>query len=147
MSVCFPTLARESFENIYLDLSKHPGKCKLAESGLGWRPSGGGDTILNERARPLRSGMASTSKTVNMHFEDGTGEKPNSQKQNSHSMSRTGRHSKSLTQKSQIQTLRARTRLRSSFRFLPMGFPEPMDSQRAALKTEAGKQVLVVMNW
>ncbi|QSS56710.1 FACT complex subunit pob3 [Histoplasma capsulatum var. duboisii H88] len=35
----------ESFENIYLDLSKHPGKCKLAESGLGWRPSGGGDTF------------------------------------------------------------------------------------------------------
>ncbi|KAL2383543.1 FACT complex subunit pob3 [Blastomyces gilchristii SLH14081] len=35
----------ESFENIYLDLSKQPGKCKLAESGLGWRPSGGGDTF------------------------------------------------------------------------------------------------------
>ncbi|KAJ5417479.1 uncharacterized protein N7487_001029 [Penicillium crustosum] len=35
----------ESFDNIYLDLSKQPGKCKLAESGLGWRPSGGGDTF------------------------------------------------------------------------------------------------------
>ncbi|EEA21443.1 FACT complex subunit [Talaromyces marneffei ATCC 18224] len=35
----------ESFENIYLDLSKQPGKCKLAESGMGWRPSGGGDTF------------------------------------------------------------------------------------------------------
>ncbi|KAJ5482499.1 hypothetical protein N7475_001311, partial [Penicillium sp. IBT 31633x] len=34
-----------SFDNIYLDLSKQPGKCKLAESGLGWRPSGGGDTF------------------------------------------------------------------------------------------------------
>ncbi|KLJ06355.1 FACT complex subunit pob3 [Blastomyces silverae] len=42
MSVCLP---QESFENIYLDLSKQPGKCKLAESGLGWRPSGGGDTF------------------------------------------------------------------------------------------------------
>jgi structure-specific recognition protein 1 len=30
---------------VYLDLSKQPGKCKLAESGLGWRPSGGGDTF------------------------------------------------------------------------------------------------------
>lgn len=30
---------------MYLDLSKQPGKCKLAESGLGWRPSGGGDTF------------------------------------------------------------------------------------------------------
>lgn len=38
-------LRRESFDNIYLDLSKQPGKCKLAESGLGWRPSGGGDTF------------------------------------------------------------------------------------------------------
>ncbi|KAJ5322516.1 Structure-specific recognition protein [Penicillium brevicompactum] len=35
----------ESFDNIYLDLSKQPGKCKLADSGLGWRPSGGGDTF------------------------------------------------------------------------------------------------------
>ncbi|KAF3028816.1 FACT complex subunit [Penicillium rubens] len=35
----------ESFDNIYLDISKQPGKCKLAESGLGWRPSGGGDTF------------------------------------------------------------------------------------------------------
>lgn len=35
---------RESFDNIYLDLSKQPGKCKLAESGMGWRPVGGGDT-------------------------------------------------------------------------------------------------------
>ncbi|BCR91039.1 FACT complex subunit POB3 [Aspergillus chevalieri] len=35
----------ESFDNVYLDLSKSPGKCKLAESGLGWRPSGGGDTF------------------------------------------------------------------------------------------------------
>ncbi|MCJ1230061.1 FACT complex subunit [Toensbergia leucococca] len=35
----------ESFEGIYLDLSKQPGKCRIAESGLGWKPSGGGDTF------------------------------------------------------------------------------------------------------
>lgn len=35
---------RESFDNIYLDLSKESGKCRFAESGLGWKPSGGGDT-------------------------------------------------------------------------------------------------------
>ncbi|KAL4905194.1 hypothetical protein BDW74DRAFT_153206 [Aspergillus multicolor] len=35
----------ESFDNIYLDLSKQSGKCKLAETGLGWRPAGGGDTF------------------------------------------------------------------------------------------------------
>ncbi|MCJ1300780.1 FACT complex subunit [Hypocenomyce scalaris] len=35
----------ETFENIYLDLSKQPGKCRIAESGLGWKPSGGGDTF------------------------------------------------------------------------------------------------------
>ncbi|KAJ5929347.1 FACT complex subunit pob3 [Penicillium verhagenii] len=33
------------FDNIYLDLSNNAGKCKLAESGLGWRPAGGGDTF------------------------------------------------------------------------------------------------------
>lgn len=36
---------RESFEGIYLDLSKQPGRCRFAESGLGWKPSAGGDTF------------------------------------------------------------------------------------------------------
>lgn len=36
---------RESFDGIYLDLSKESGKCRFAESGLGWKPSGGGDTF------------------------------------------------------------------------------------------------------
>jgi structure-specific recognition protein 1 len=31
----------ETFEGIYLDLSKQPGRCRIAESGLGWKPSGG----------------------------------------------------------------------------------------------------------
>ena len=35
----------ESFEGIHLDLSKQPGKCRIAESGLGWKPSGGGETF------------------------------------------------------------------------------------------------------
>lgn len=35
----------ESFEGIYLDISKQSGKCRIAESGLGWKPSGGGDTF------------------------------------------------------------------------------------------------------
>ncbi|EAU32968.1 conserved hypothetical protein [Aspergillus terreus NIH2624] len=39
------TVLLESFDNIYLDLSKQTGRCKLAESGLGWKPSGGGDTF------------------------------------------------------------------------------------------------------
>ncbi|EHY59970.1 FACT complex subunit [Exophiala dermatitidis] len=33
----------ETFENIYLDLSKQPGRCRLAETALGWKPSGGGE--------------------------------------------------------------------------------------------------------
>lgn len=36
---------RESFDNIYLDLSKESGKCRFAETGLGWKPTGGGDTF------------------------------------------------------------------------------------------------------
>ncbi|EJT81905.1 FACT complex subunit pob-3 [Gaeumannomyces tritici R3-111a-1] len=35
----------ESFDNIYLDLSKESGKCRFAEHGLGWKPSGGGDAF------------------------------------------------------------------------------------------------------
>lgn len=35
----------ENFDNIYLDLSKESGKCRFAETGLGWKPAGGGDTF------------------------------------------------------------------------------------------------------
>lgn len=38
-------LSSESFDNIYLDLSKEPGRCRFAETGFGWKPSGGGDTF------------------------------------------------------------------------------------------------------
>lgn len=38
-------LHRESFDGIYLDLSKESGKCRFAETGFGWKPSGGGDTF------------------------------------------------------------------------------------------------------
>ena len=40
---------RESFNDIYLDLSKDPGKCRIAESGLGWRPHNG-DTFTLDKA-------------------------------------------------------------------------------------------------
>lgn len=36
---------RESFENIYLDLQPQPGKCRFAESGLGWKPAGGSEAF------------------------------------------------------------------------------------------------------
>lgn len=35
----------ESFDSIYLDLSKESGKCRFAETGFGWKPAGGGDTF------------------------------------------------------------------------------------------------------
>lgn len=38
-------LSRESFDGIYFDLSKESGKCRFAETGFGWKPSGGGDTF------------------------------------------------------------------------------------------------------
>ncbi|KAL2754651.1 hypothetical protein ACRALDRAFT_1042289 [Sodiomyces alcalophilus JCM 7366] len=37
--------AIESFDGIYLDLSTAAGKCRFAETGLGWKPAGGGDTF------------------------------------------------------------------------------------------------------
>ncbi|KAH7308197.1 hypothetical protein B0I35DRAFT_413539 [Stachybotrys elegans] len=37
--------AIESFDNIYLDLSKESGKCRFAETGFGWKPAGGGETF------------------------------------------------------------------------------------------------------
>lgn len=41
-------VVRESFDDIYLDLSKQPGKCRLAESGLGWKPAGGQTFTLDK---------------------------------------------------------------------------------------------------
>ncbi|OAQ95850.1 hypothetical protein LLEC1_00273 [Akanthomyces lecanii] len=37
--------AIESFDSIYLDLSKESGRCRFAETGFGWKPNGGGDTF------------------------------------------------------------------------------------------------------
>ncbi|KAK7414806.1 FACT complex subunit [Neonectria magnoliae] len=42
--------AIESFDNIYLDLSKESGKCRFAETGFGWKPSSGGDTFTLDHA-------------------------------------------------------------------------------------------------
>ena len=39
---------RESFNDIYLDLSKEPGKCRIAESGLGWKPHNGETWTLDK---------------------------------------------------------------------------------------------------
>ncbi|KAI0386171.1 hypothetical protein F5Y04DRAFT_289890 [Hypomontagnella monticulosa] len=41
--------AFETFDNIFLDLSKESGKCRFAENGLGWKPSGGGNTFTLDR--------------------------------------------------------------------------------------------------
>lgn len=38
----------ESFDNIYLDLSKENGKCRFSDAGLGWKPAGGGETVTLE---------------------------------------------------------------------------------------------------
>lgn len=40
----------ESFDNIYLDLSKESGKCRFAENGFGWKPSGGGETFTLDQS-------------------------------------------------------------------------------------------------
>lgn len=41
---------RESFDNIYLDLSKDSGRCRFAETGFGWKPSNGGETFTLENS-------------------------------------------------------------------------------------------------
>jgi len=43
------TCKSETFDGIYLDLSKESGKCRFAETGLGWKPSSGGETFTLER--------------------------------------------------------------------------------------------------
>ncbi|TPX09776.1 uncharacterized protein E0L32_008967 [Thyridium curvatum] len=40
----------ESFDNIYLDLSKENGKCRFAENGLGWKPASGGDAFTLDQS-------------------------------------------------------------------------------------------------
>lgn len=53
MATNIDTFDRETFDNVYLDLSKQSGKCRFAESGLGWKPSGGGDTFTLDKAEIL----------------------------------------------------------------------------------------------
>jgi structure-specific recognition protein 1 len=40
----------ESFDDIYLDLSRENGKCRFAENGLGWKPAGGGDAFTLDQS-------------------------------------------------------------------------------------------------
>ena len=40
----------ESFDGIYLDLSNSAGKCRFAETGLGWKPAAGGDTFTLDQS-------------------------------------------------------------------------------------------------
>jgi structure-specific recognition protein 1 len=63
------TSARETFDSIYLDLSKQAGKCRFAESGLGWKPSGGGDTFTLDKAEILSAqwGKAAKGNEVKIH--------------------------------------------------------------------------------
>ncbi|KAK1835165.1 FACT complex subunit ctc-1 [Podospora conica] len=42
--------AIESFDNIYLDLSKDAGKCRFAETGLGWKPASGGEAFTLDQS-------------------------------------------------------------------------------------------------
>lgn len=39
---------REAFDDIFLDFSQKPGKCRIAESGLGWKPQGGETFTLDK---------------------------------------------------------------------------------------------------
>src|SRR5947207_2440271 len=38
---------QETFENIYLDLSRTAGRCRFAKTGMGWKPAGGQTWTLN----------------------------------------------------------------------------------------------------
>jgi structure-specific recognition protein 1 len=43
-----PAKLMETFENVYLDLSKQSGRCRFAESGLGWKPKEGDTYTLDK---------------------------------------------------------------------------------------------------
>lgn len=45
----------EAFEGIYLNLSKQPGTTRFAESGWGWKPSGGGDTFTLDHTQIVQA--------------------------------------------------------------------------------------------
>ncbi|KAF2399653.1 SSrecog-domain-containing protein [Trichodelitschia bisporula] len=45
----------ETFDNTHLDLSKDVGRCRFAGSGLGWKPSGGGDVFQIDKDEMLQA--------------------------------------------------------------------------------------------
>lgn len=45
----------EAFEGVYLNLSKQPGTTRFAESGWGWKPSGGGDTFTLDHTQIVQA--------------------------------------------------------------------------------------------
>lgn len=58
----------ETFEGIYLDLSKESGKCRFAENGLGWKPASGGDTFTLEREQIAVAQWSKSSKNMEIRI-------------------------------------------------------------------------------
>ncbi|PNS13854.1 hypothetical protein CAC42_1345 [Sphaceloma murrayae] len=52
----------ESFDNIFLDQSKDAGRCRFAESGLGWKPTGSGETFTLDKGEVVAAHWSKASK-------------------------------------------------------------------------------------
>jgi FACT complex subunit SSRP1/POB3 len=57
-----PYISRETYDNIYLDLSKNSGRCRFADSGIGWKPAAGGDTWTLDRGEIVQASFGKGSK-------------------------------------------------------------------------------------
>jgi structure-specific recognition protein 1 len=56
------SISRETYDNIYLDLSKNSGRCRFADSGIGWKPAAGGDTWTLDRSEIVQASWSKGSK-------------------------------------------------------------------------------------
>lgn len=64
--------ARETFENIYFDLGKKPGRCRMVESGIGWKAAGdeNATTIDNDTIAGAQWSRASRGYEVKIYTKD-----------------------------------------------------------------------------
>jgi structure-specific recognition protein 1 len=65
---------RETYDNIYLDLSKEAGKLRFADSGIGWKPLAGGDTWTLDRDQILQGLWSRAARGYELKINTRTGE-------------------------------------------------------------------------
>jgi structure-specific recognition protein 1 len=62
-------IIRETYDNIYLNLSSVSGRCRFADSGMGWKPTGTGDTWTLDKDQIVQAFWSRAAKAYELKIQ------------------------------------------------------------------------------